>query len=71
MEYELQRKKSKSKIDPIYPNDIYTPEKNVKQRQLGNSKSVGKKSTKKRSSKSYDNLKKYYDRNSPKIKNIA
>lgn len=43
-----------------------TPQKKIKQRLAGNSKSIGKKSTKKRSSKSYDNLKKFYGRNSPK-----
>lgn len=45
---------------------MVTPQKKAKQRHSGNSKSIGKKSTKKRSSKSFDNLKKFYGRNSPK-----
>lgn len=62
MEQELQRKRSKSKII----NDILTPEKAHKDWHVDNSKSVGKKSTKKRSAKSFDNLKKFFGKSPPK-----
>lgn len=65
MEQELNRKKSKSRIF----NEICTPEKMRKNKDLDNSKSVGRKSTKKRGSKSFENLKTFYRRSSPRYSN--
>lgn len=62
IEQELNRKKSKSKI----VQEICTPEKMRRNKDIDHSKSVGRKSTNKSNSSSFQNLGKFYKRSSPR-----